>query len=55
MTSRLVNAWYPDGTWVGSFMHADYARAWLTSKGYKPDECEISDRRYTRPEEKKEA
>jgi hypothetical protein len=48
MTRQVVNAWYPDGTWVGSFMNTDYARNWLTSRGYDVDQCEISYRRYIR-------
>jgi hypothetical protein len=54
MTEPLINAWYPDGTWVGSFVSAEYAKEWLTNAGYKIDECEVSNRRYVRPEKKEE-
>ena len=43
--NRLVNAFLPDGTWVGMFMDAETARAWLKSQGHDAAKCEISKRR----------
>jgi hypothetical protein len=43
-SASMVNVFLPDGIWAGQFMNTELAQDWIQSKGYKLDECEISQR-----------